>query len=830
MKIKSIELVKYKRFNLTKINRLFATFNEKIQIIIGTNGSGKSSLMKELSPLPATSDEYGDSGSKTIIIENKNDIYCLTSTFNSSQKHSFLKNGIEMNLGNTLTVQRELVKKEFGITQEIHDLFTGTIRFHSMSVAQRRHWFTMLSHTDYTYAISVYNKLKEKHRDTQGALKINQARLLAESSKILSIEEENGAREYIAYLKNILQIAKENSKQFYSTAKTPTVTDIKNTARMVNEYSNSLLSNIKYLSSGHNESYKTLDDFLLQYESEKIATEIVIAEKEESYEYNLSIYSSLQAISDTDADVVSKEISDIKNEIESKENNIEYRLDISDSDIYTAIKSLDNVYDMLMHIFKNIPDNSSGKMTKDRYIYVKDKIALLEANLDKVNKSHLEALNSKKNMESDKANNETTCPNCNHTWHRGFIQLDYDELLKYITSLASIVKTDTSELDIFRKDLSEMELYLQNLNEYRALKKNWPILTPLWNLLDQNDILNKNPGNIVNILESFKLSLHVYKDIAEMKTELVKKSELLDILKDNKNKDSISIKSTLECLHENIFEMTEKRRNLEYKIATLKNLKDILAVTENLKTSVANSLDSLSDMKENWIRNETRIYYETIIKKLEETIDREDSILRGIDRQKEVYLSIERQNAALAKEIETLKILMTELSPSEGLIAKGMNRFINVFLQEINSVLATIWSYPLELYILNEETDVGELDYKFALIVDSGEPIKDINKASTAMKEVIDLGFKIVCMKYLGMLDYPIYLDEFGASMDSVHRHGSINTIKDLIQNSNFSQVFLISHYESSYNSFKGADITVLCSNNITIPKDMNFNNNAVLN
>jgi hypothetical protein len=92
------------------------------------------------------------------------------------------------------------------------------------------------------------------------------------------------------------------------------------------------------------------------------------------------------------------------------------------------------------------------------------------------------------------------------------------------------------------------------------------------------------------------------------------------------------------------------------------------------------------------------------------------------------------------------------------------------------------------------------------------------------MKEVIDLAFKVVSMAFLNIQDYPIFLDEFGRSFDKSHRDKAYLLIQDIINNTNFSQIFIINHYEHSYGCIKNSDILVLCPNNITIPNDSVFN------
>ena len=183
MRITNIELTGYKRLSLTHIHYLSMTMTEKVIFILGTNGSGKSSLLKELSPLPAHSAQFEKDGSKCIEIDHLGFHYILKSDF-STNKHTLIKQQRSetgdivfednLNPGGTQTVQRELVKKEFGITQELHDLFTGQIKFHRMSVAERRKWFTLFSQSDYTYALAIYQKFKDSLRDAQANLKMTQ--------------------------------------------------------------------------------------------------------------------------------------------------------------------------------------------------------------------------------------------------------------------------------------------------------------------------------------------------------------------------------------------------------------------------------------------------------------------------------------------------------------------------------------------------------------------------------------------------------------------------------------------------------------------------------
>jgi DNA repair exonuclease SbcCD ATPase subunit len=106
------------------------------------------------------------------------------------------------------------------------------------------------------------------------------------------------------------------------------------------------------------------------------------------------------------------------------------------------------------------------------------------------------------------------------------------------------------------------------------------------------------------------------------------------------------------------------------------------------------------------------------------------------------------------------------------------------------------------------------------LVGDNGE-ISDISKGSSAMKEVIDLAFKLVAMKYLNLQTHPVYLDEFAKTLDYEHRKTAHKTIVDLITNANFSQLFIINHYNDLYGGLVNSEITVLHSANIVMPAQM---------
>ena len=156
------------------------------------------------------------------------------------------------------------------------------------------------------------------------------------------------------------------------------------------------------------------------------------------------------------------------------------------------------------------------------------------------------------------------------------------------------------------------------------------------------------------------------------------------------------------------------------------------------------------------------------------------------------------------------------MSPKSGLLAMGMSGFINDTLRKMNDIISKIWTYPLELLPCN--VDDGEnLDYRFPMRVGEDNIISDINIGSSAMKEIVDLAFRLVTMRYLQLDYYPVFIDELGAAFDEKHREAAFDLIKKMAESDDFSQLFLVSHYSDCYGSLSNVSTIILSDTNITL-------------
>ena len=83
-----------------------------------------------------------------------------------------------------------------------------------MSPKERNDWFNKLCSTDYSFALSFYNKIKEVTRDTQGALNLIKSKKVQELTKKENLEQRNS----LVIYKNQLELCLDNILKFNTSS------------------------------------------------------------------------------------------------------------------------------------------------------------------------------------------------------------------------------------------------------------------------------------------------------------------------------------------------------------------------------------------------------------------------------------------------------------------------------------------------------------------------------------------------------------------------------------------------------------------------------------
>ena len=206
MVLRKLVLHRFKRFFLTGVEHFVFIPTENITVIAWSNGMGKSSLLSQMSPLPADlKKDYNEGGYKIIEFVIGTDEYILSSGYIGKSKHSFVKNGIELNQGGTSAVQKQLAEEHLKITPSIFNIMLGVDQLTTMSPSIRKQWFTMLSPVDYTYSIRVWNELRSRARDIVGSIKIAQDDLVKKSAGVIDEKQLSALQEESSKLERSIE-------------------------------------------------------------------------------------------------------------------------------------------------------------------------------------------------------------------------------------------------------------------------------------------------------------------------------------------------------------------------------------------------------------------------------------------------------------------------------------------------------------------------------------------------------------------------------------------------------------------------------------------------
>jgi ABC-type polar amino acid transport system ATPase subunit len=801
MIIKKLILKGYKRLFLNRINVLEYIPNKSMQIILGRNASGKTSILRQLNPLPVNlKHEFYDNGYKYIELEHHNKNYILSSGYTSSNKHSFKLNDKELNDGGTKKVQLDLIKEHFNLTPEIIDILLNNNRLTTMSIVDRKKWLSELSTVDYSFSIGLYNKLRARHRDLIGGIKLIQENIIKYENNILKENELIKLKED----KKVLEDYYKHIISLYDHSASTVKIDNYNT---LEDNINNLRKLLKDMQPGNiEEEINKKNKLLLEYDTKsKFITKTV------------ELISQLEKV---------PEIKDIKLLKERQQKLIKL---IDDKYKIKTIKEIDarrssnyylsftNIFSSILVILNQLEEYENirlmSKEEQDKIIELDTKLtnnfSILNKKIELI-KTEIEHINKHKTQE-----HLIECPQCKHKWYNGYNQNTIDgltrqkqELEKKITAYTEIYNKNKNILDKINTKNKLIDSFIEIIKSNIELK-------PIWDIIVLRIDINKSTiSEILTVFNNINTELFNTKELSKLIEEKEKNEVVLQNYEASKKlefKDKeLQIKDLTKILETTTIEKNKILETIKQLDNNINKLKSIQELHNNLKKILITNRVNLCN-KIILIRNQYLTELSDYIK--EEIIKIEQ--LTNQQLQNNIKLEKDKKSLDIYKQREKiLNLMVKELSPTEGLIALSINSFLNVFVQEMNDVLDKIWSFPLEL-LPCEANEENDLDYKFKVKVNNDEVIEDVSKLSSSCKEIVDLAFRIVFAKYMHLDEIPLYLDEFGSTFDPKNMSNAYYVIETLA-NIDYPQIFIISHFEHVYGSIKNADFNILDSNNIS--------------
>lgn len=754
MRVIRLEIFKCDRFKLTEKDLFIFTPEKDIEIISGTSGIGKSTLLEYSLPYPKEKGDFLEGGYCILELSHAGSIYIISSNYKG--EHSISKDDIFLSKGRTRKEMIQVAEEEFGLTMELFKILSGRQSFTSSSPAQRKDWISLLATVDLTYAFGVYKRITDRIKDLKSTIKVTNLKIveLDFSSKLKDEIIEVGKEvDDLDFLRT--EILSRNYKEFNPSIEE----DIRTTIRECKSLQSRLLPI---------ETFTFIKD--VSFKLERVVRRIEYIEEE----------------IDKASDIIDLDVTDLivrKSDLEDKVKMIELSNYLSIP--VEAIDSL-NIYLSNSHSVSFITKLSNLYISftdRDNFIdlYHTTKLQM------EIRVRSLEQLRDKLDVLKDMKNKDSvSCPKCSTTFRPGYNEVIEMNLLKQI------------EED--KNKLLSVELKFKTLDEeYIRLKELEEILEGLKYFIKSNTYLNALSSLEVNIfnrelsgeLSTFINSILVYLSIAEdlptINNEIREIDNKVSIVTSLNEKTAEKNNRLVERLNKNLNRYNRlKSKYLEYNGLLEKDLSlkvEIEKRIEKLRAYKPLKDEYRSAMEDRFIKDIMDDFIITINERLNYLKDKLKKY-NDIGNKAEVYGSIiEECKSTLLPLINIAK----GLDPKTGLIAKSIESFLGEIISHVNIILNEVFFYPIEISM-----DYTLLDYKFLLTVRETRPVPDISLGSTGQKTIINLAFLIVTYKMLG-LPFQYLFDEVTGNIDKFHRNRLFNYILSLSETVD-NQIFLVTH------------------------------------
>lgn len=832
MNIESFEISGYWRLFLRGITYIKYTPMNNVLVVLGTNGSGKSSFIEEYSINPADPAFFEPGGYKIVKASHRGSKYVFTSHIEpKGNVFSIMKDGVELNKGYTVSVYKEIIKKEFKMTKQVHELLIGKRRLHEMSAEERKNWMITLCGVDYTYALNYFAKTKEAHRDTLGAIRTINTRLSAESAKVVDDASMNRLEVEYKALQSLLYLLLETKGN-----KVPTKVAINEVNSDIAKLK-ALDSSIKalYQDKKNNEEFLDIPEYVLreqvsnglikadilnQEDTEEVAKALATIELlyKEYNDLNGSL-AKLKLLHAENKDELVALSASIKTELEDLKKQVTIQELFSYVESSSQARDAASTYlrtkEGLQQVLLLLVDNTDDKFTPTKFKETGNKLAILTNKLSLLDRE-LTTLGMKKaELEHLKQHSKNQCPACMHIWYKGYNEVEYQNVSRTITRLVDDKAKLTEQIEEIEQYLKLCSEYLTNYRLYLQLRNTCH--TSLQILLERNSLVKNSPSQAYKLLELYARDIDVVNRYYQLQDKGTDVANLLKEKESTEQLNSSEISQSIESLSESLYKVQLKRDECLRRVNHYhyyKRTKDAIQT----HTSIVRGVLARHEERKN--RELSALEYNYYLEAINIVNLRMSQIERDksqTEYQKKLVKDLEAQLVDLTLTEKAYAEILESLSPKTGLIAKGLGGFINHFVSKMNSTISKYWSYPLEIQPVDISQSMG-LDFKFEILVNSQRTIPDVREGSGAIREIVNLAFKFEAAEMLDLGDSTAFLDEFGVKMDAAHREIAYTGLMKFIDESNFSQLVVISHYEQGYGSLSNADFIVLCDKNVIVP------------
>lgn len=839
----------------TEVEVDFSKSKNKLILLCGPNGSGKTSLLSEMHPFANSGnmDVRGDAnliiegkdGYKEIHIQDKEDKYVIKHFYmfskkNKSVKSFIMKNGKELNENGNVKSFKECVNEHLGIDHELLKLMrlgSNVTSLINMKSTNRKNFATKLF-SDIEVYNGFYKKVSEEYRNIRAVLKstadkINKFNVQDESEfdkqlsltineiEMYEIDKERLQKDIITLENKILDIKiddEEIVKQTYSR-----LDDELNSAHELMELARDVNMSADEYELQFEKSKQSLELKLLEYKSN---IDKAISERDIYYNQRQDLEESLKRAASSERIKNLKETIDkYKKDIFKLEKELEKRTHYDKTNLLIlkdhCQKTLEYIKELNMYsdydikkLMTSILDNDDiMKRLETKNINNKSTYDILNAEILSIEKMNLDF-----NIDIDDNSCTKDCP-----YREFYLQTvgKRNNLNKFIEERNRINKEIVKYEELF--NLYNNLIFIKNHILSYEINCSIPIEYD-YSLCFTNYITGKQPINI-NILnlaiddsEKFELLNKYKRDLESFENEYeIIKSSGLDIIEiENKILD---INDIIDSRNKVIDENNELKINIENQIETLtseaNNILKALKVKDSMNEMIERHTELLNRLKEiKELKLEKEEYISRInkgkqeLKTVTEFITNLTTKKNQLSFNKETYMNLVTEYDALKLLFEDADVIKEALNSSKGIPLI----FLQVYLKNcpimMNNLLDTIYNGELQI----EGFLIDENEFRIPF-VKSGIKVPDIVMASQGESSFISIVLSLSLI-IQSMTKYDIIgLDELDGPLDTKNREEFIKVLYTFIEQVKCEQVFLISHN----NMFDNEPIDLILTGDIDV-------------
>jgi len=824
MRITQLVLEKYKRLMLSDIQRFEYNPRNNMQLIIGSNGSGKSSVLEEMTPLPAHHSNFAKGGRKTFAAVHRGVTYNLDSHYQrGSGHHSFIRDGVELNEGGTMAVQKDLVEEHFGLTREIHELLIGLTPFTGLSTAKRREWLTKLTPVDMRYAFNMYNKVRSLHRDQLGVIKHITKRMGRENQDLPDDGEVSRYRQHVKQLTDKLDELYTHRK---SDAHSPFTgqRDLEEQLRTRTDRAKRLLAKQPTLPPEWGvSSAEGLTQAIHDANTEYQRRHAVLERMQEEHQQ------LLQQAPSRDDSLSEEDIARLRQEVEQKNRDVEsLAQDLRRYQGHFPLielpldrqptKLLTSVFDEWQTLLQTFPENTEGYFTQDKGKATQERYQKATGERQKLD-GQLNGLLTR--LARLKGCESVQCPKCDHEFQPGVSERDIKGLEATKEKMTAAIEQLDKQIAEDKQYLDDYEDYVGYVRRFRRLVNESVLFKPLWDVCVEEKVMFRQPRNYTSAAIAWYEAMQTqvaWQHAVQDRDTLAHRLRYVEAIDKQALTQQDQRRKNLET---EIDKETQELRHRHRRIKSMEQAQQTLYDYERLLREASGELEAFfADLD----KQRDYLFQKAVVDETQATqmqLAQTQETLSKIELREGVLNDLQQQHDEATQAHKDYGILVKALAPTDGLIGRYLMGFMQNVVKMVNAVIAEIWTYPME--VLPSQVEKDELDYKFPLDVNNGAvTAPDISRGSASQRDIVDFAFKLLVMKFMGLEDMPLYLDEFGSTFDEQHRQNLIPFINQMLELNQIDQVFFISHYVTTHGAFNQAEVMVLDPRNVSVPQDYN--------